>query len=408
MYDEAEMLYKNRQYTQALALYTQIVKIQPNNDIYLFGKGKCHLAMNDYDKAMFTLAKATKLRPDYAEGYVLLAKCHEKLGKTDKMIKSLEQASNYEDDQTKRFRYKMQIVEALMKTEQYKHALSQIVIARSMQPENERLLYYEAKVANQLEQYETAKKCLETLTKTLRTTDSGKRAAYYYELGYAYFHLGKTEQAQQAWKEAQYGKYKRLIARYNPQYFYHIASAYFEIYDYENAEKNLFNTLKLDANHTQAYLMLAQIQENKAKSDAGLAYYQTALNQENTPHQKVKLMFIVAQKMMEGQIHDRALEIIEDYLRLYPEEGNMLFMKSLALDYLGEYEQAAQILENLLKSTAIDHKTKTKYHFVLAEIYKKANLPEKAKLAYRSARYGTFYRAADEEYTKIMDLLTKK
>lgn len=408
MYEDAESLYKNRQYGQAILLYNQVVKKQPNNDIYLFGKGLCHIAMKDYEKAMFTLAKATKLRPDYAQGHYLLAKCYEKLGKTDKMVKSLEQASNYEDNEIKRFSYKMQIVEALMKTEKYSQALSQIVIAWSMQPENEQLLFYEGKVANQLKQYETARKRLEQATTKLRTTSNQKRASYYYELGYAYFHLGKTEKAQEAWKEAHYGKYKKLIARYNPQYFYHIASAYFEIYDYENAEKNLFNTLKLDKNYTQAYFMLAQIQERKAVVDAGLAYYRTALNQEDTPHKKIKMMSVVAKKMMEGQAYDQALEVIEDYTRLYPEERNMLFMKGLALHHLGEYEQAAQVLEGMIKSTAIDHKTKAKYHFLLAEIYKNANLPERAKLAYRSARYGTFYRAADEEYGKIVDLLTKK
>lgn len=408
MYEDAEKLYKDRQYTAALSIYNQIVKAQPNNDVYLFAKGSCHLKMKEYKKAMFTLAKATKLRPDYAQGYFLLATCYQKLGKPKSMIKSLEEASNYEDDQNKRFKYKMQIVEALMRTEQFKHALSQIVIARSMKPQNQLLLYYEGKVANQLKQYETAKKRLEQAIHKLKTISSEKRAAHYYELGYAYFHLGKTQRAKEIWKDARYGKYKKQIARYNPQYFYHVASAYFAIYDYENAEKNLKNTINLDENYTQAYLMLAQIQEHRIKGNAGINYYQKAINHANNMHHKAKIIAKLAKNMMERQIYSQALGIIEDYTRYNPEERKMLFMKGLALYHLGELKQAKIILENLTKSHLVDRKTKVKYNFVLAEIYKKLNLPEKAKLAYRAARYGTFYRAADEEYGKIVSLLTKK
>lgn len=408
VFQEAEDLFRNRQYQEALTRYNQAVELESENDIYLFGKGECHLVLKEYEKAMFTLAKATKLHPDYAKGHASLAKAYQKLGRTDSMVKSLQNAFNYEDNEHKRLQYQMLMVDVLMKAEKYAQALPKIGVARGMKPDSEQLLFYEGKAANRLGKYELAKVRLETATRMLRTTDANKRAAYFFELGYAYFHLGKPAKAREVWKEANYGKYRKLIAQYNPAYYYHIASAYFEIYDYQNAEKNLFQTLKLDNNYTQAYLMLAQIQERRSMADIGLAYYQTALNSENQSFKKVKILRMVAYKMMEGEIFDKAVEMADNYLVIYPEERNILYLKALALHHLNEYEAASQILEHLIKHTAIDHKTKVKYHFVLGEIYKKAKHPEKAKFEYRSARHGTFFRAADEEYGKIVDILTIK
>ena len=65
-----------------IAMFEEVLEIDPDDSVATFGLGQAYIQLNEYEKAIPHLEKATQIQKDFSAAYLNLGKCHEFLGQT--------------------------------------------------------------------------------------------------------------------------------------------------------------------------------------------------------------------------------------------------------------------------------------------------------------------------------------
>jgi len=88
----AHYLYIQKKFAEALALYQEILAINPNLAFVHFNIGNCHYHLQDFEAALRSFREAVRLKPDFFEAYTNLANTYGKLKRYDEAIPVIENA----------------------------------------------------------------------------------------------------------------------------------------------------------------------------------------------------------------------------------------------------------------------------------------------------------------------------
>jgi tetratricopeptide (TPR) repeat protein len=88
----AHDLYVQNKYTEALALYREILAADPKVAFIHFDAGNCAFHLKDYEAAVKSYREAIRLKPDFSEAYTNLANTYVHMKKFDEAIPFFESA----------------------------------------------------------------------------------------------------------------------------------------------------------------------------------------------------------------------------------------------------------------------------------------------------------------------------
>jgi len=400
-YMKAEKLRGTKRFIEAIEMYDRAISLEANNFKYYHSKALCYYGLKDIPNTIITIEKCLTIKKDFVPGLLLLALCYKQVQKTNEYIIALDNAFKYETDISKKVDYKTNIVIALMRNKEYARAKPHVIQARALAPSEPKLMYFEGKIYNEMNDFKSAKEVLNKLISTLTEKDPKLTAKYYYEMGYACYKLGNFELAFDYWKNADYGYFKNQIARYNPRTYLANAMCYYKMYDFAKARDNLDVAIKIQPNLTAAYMLQAEIAKKELKQDAVIAAYQTALTNETEPAKKGEICKALAQALMESQRFNDVVNITSQGIKYTPGDYQMLFLQAMAYYRVKQYVEALKVLEIILGNQSLDIENRALVNFAIATIYRTTGQNDKAKIAYKKAEVGNFAKTVQLELADI-------
>lgn len=69
-----------REAQERIGMFQEVLEIDPEDPLATFGTGMAHIQLNEYEKALPYLQRATQIQRDYSVAYLNLGKCAEFLG----------------------------------------------------------------------------------------------------------------------------------------------------------------------------------------------------------------------------------------------------------------------------------------------------------------------------------------
>ncbi|GMH35961.1 hypothetical protein BSKO_03829 [Bryopsis sp. KO-2023] len=92
---EANQLFKEKKYLQAVEGYGRAVELNPNSAIYHSNRAFAHIRLENYGAALEDAAKATEIDPSYVKGYYRRGDANFALGRFKDALKDLKKAAQY-------------------------------------------------------------------------------------------------------------------------------------------------------------------------------------------------------------------------------------------------------------------------------------------------------------------------
>lgn len=410
--DQAMLMFKNgegfrsqKKYILAISQYDQAIKLDPKQPDFYFAKGMCHFLLNEHLDGINAMEKVIALKPDYEAAYTALIKGYETVGNTDKIVATISKLASVETDQNKKMGYYNQIVQALVKQRQYAKAIPHINAALAAEPANFDMKQAEAQAYNGMGNYKKAIEVLTAFQPTFSKLDAEKAAAFYYELGFAYYHIADYTNANASFEKGFQGQYKALISKLQPSHFFNIAYGYSMIFEYTTTEKMLQTVLKIDPTFAKAYDLLADISIKQEHHHMGILYYQKAVAGLAGKDQYVEEIYNnkLIPSLINAKRYAEAVKICDQALALYPSSRNLKYLKAISLHHQAKNKEAIAIMETIVTEPGIPPLEEGLYNFASGIIYKALNNNEAAKNAFRNARKGAFTNASMYAYEMIIE-----
>lgn len=405
-YRQGMMLAKSNKCNDAIVKFQEALKLEPENYKYQFQLGKCYYKLRNYEQAINAFEYTTQLNPNYTAAYSLTAKLYSSNQDWDNAILNYEQAFQYESNTQRRVQYKLLIISMLKKADRTSEMARHIEDAKSVAPDNPEILYLDAKIKNEDGDYQGAKEDLLVAVEKMGEAPPAKSAKYYYELGYAYNKLNDYDNAQDAWQKANFGPYKKLIARErslnSPKYYYSMAISYYYSSQYEEARAQIQKALELQKDFSPGYTLMAKMARKQGKYGDAVNHLEKAIGMEANDSKKLKLQMMATQWQMDAGDFSGALSNANELLSKSPSNSRIGYMKALAQYKLGQYSASISTIDGLLNSGSLDNKTKAQLSFILGMAAKESSDAERAKEAFKNAMYGPFKPAAKNELDKLM------
>ena len=88
---EAERRHIEEEAAERIAMFKEVIDIDPDDPVATYGLGKAHIQLHQYEEAVPYLFHATEVQKDYSAAYLDLGKCHEFLDHADEAIATYQQ-----------------------------------------------------------------------------------------------------------------------------------------------------------------------------------------------------------------------------------------------------------------------------------------------------------------------------
>ncbi|WP_291724646.1 tetratricopeptide repeat protein [Bernardetia sp.] len=390
-------------YDLALQEYDKAVQREPRNHLYLFSKAQCEYQLKRPKEAANSLSYVIRLNSSYSPAYALLAKIYADQNDNKKAAQLYDIAARYESEKEKRQFYRFFVIKQNLAEKNWATAFEKIKLTKTEFPKNLELYYLESQVANYLGKYAEAVKAIETIEPVISSLHPSENARYYYQKGYAYYHLDNFEEAFKTWSKAKYGNFKSKIEEFSPARYAYLAEAYTEVRQYNEAQAYAQKALKIDPNNASAYFTLANLQNNKAKSDVDktLELYYKSAKFEKDLKRSTQIYEEIASLELSKNNFENALKATENGLTFNSGNKNLLYLNGLALFHLHKNQEAAEALQKALAQMRdpIEH---SRCMFLLGLAYRNGGKLDLARRAFANIQAQPFKIAATNE-TKLIN-----
>lgn len=399
----AEELRKNNRHKEAIDEYNKAIQSDPTNPEYVFRKGKTYILIKDVDNAIQCFEKTVQLRKDYLGAYTRLARLYAVKNKTNEAIEAFDNAFKYDSNPKEKIEYKINIIKLLMRADRFNESASHIADGLALDPNNLQLLFFNAHLNNKLGKHEAAVKDMLKATSLITSQDPRDFARFYYELGLAYYKLGKYPEAQQAFTKANFGPYKAKIFEMTPTYFQHLSTAYFKVYELEESKKMAEQAIKIKPDFSPAHEILVNISKMTVDQSAVIKQQKLAAEAKKEPGEKAQALAKVAQIEIGAGLNADALASADACLAIQPSNYNVAFIKAVALSKLNKLNEAMNVINDILKNQGIDQETKAQTYFLQGLVFNKMKNTKAANEAFKKAEQSIFRHAAIYELRKNND-----
>ncbi|MGB0523050.1 MAG: tetratricopeptide repeat protein [Flammeovirgaceae bacterium] len=422
--DNAEHLTINNRVDDAIAVYDQIIKLAPNKPLSYYRKGELFITKGRFIDAIKTLEQGvkienpskatitdkTKVSEDYLNALELLGNLYSQLFKAKNAVFYYESAYNLDDNTENKLRYQLEILNILFAVHRHQFSKKYLDKAKALQPENFDVRFFEGLYYNELEQYEEALPILEKLIAEVPKTEGNEK--YFFELGKAYFELGKYQKAKAAFKDADGGSVKFRLKEYQPEYFYMIAQALYDVLEFEISEEYLKIALQLDPGMTKAHELnqkIAGINQPKGKLiDAKKAAVESA-EKEGKTDILIENYRELAALYYQNSDYELSLDAIENWEALAKDiDLYRTLLKSMVEYKMNQPDEGLIMLNKVVKNPRMNPVAKARFHLVRGLIYMSQDKLKEAEAAFRGAYKGPFRPVCREYLNKIVKIKAKR
>lgn len=400
---KAEDYKRNNRHREAIDEYNKAIQADPANPEYVFRKGKTYILLKDIDNAIQCFEKTIQLRKDYLGAYTRLARLYAAKNKTNEAIEAFENAFKYDSNPKEKVEYKINIIKLLMRADRFNESASHIADGLALDPSNLQLLFFNAHLNNKLGKHDLAVKDMLKATSLITSQDPRDFARFYYELGLAYYKLGKYNEAQQAFTKANFGPYKAKIFEMSHIYFQHLSTAYFKVYELEESKKMAEQAIKIKPDFSPAHEMLVNISKMTIDQSAVIKQQKLAAEAKKEPGEKAVAFAKIAQIELGAGLYNDAVASADICLAVQPTNYNAAFIKAVALYKLNKLNDAMNVANEILKYQGVDLETKTQIYFLQGLIFNKMKNTKAANEMFKKIDQGSFKYAATYELRKNND-----
>ena len=152
----------------------------------------------------------------------------------------------------------------------------------------------------------------------------------HYDLGMAFFHQGRCEEAVRHLSEAMRGMPDGLDVQYAPaRMHFHLGRALLAVARSEEAGEHFAETLRLEPNHAAARYQLALAQADLGRTEEAVAHYTKAVELQPAVDTSPTLHHLLATSYLEGRQFRRALQHEEKALQLARATGDEKLVETL-------------------------------------------------------------------------------
>ncbi|MCS7004057.1 MAG: tetratricopeptide repeat protein [Cytophagales bacterium] len=402
IFANAEQLRKSNDLIRAIDEYDRALKIAPDDIRCHFMKGMCYFSLKDYDNAINSFTRVTTIKPEHVQAYTMLAKCYHEKDLFNKELESYDLAFKYDSDPAKKLQYKLQDANLAIQKEKYDIALKYVQDAKQLDPENLQVLYYEGLVYNKLKRYHDAKAILTKAIALLPSKEPKVIAKYYFELGFAHNKLKEYDKAHEAFKHANFGVYKPIIAKLSPEYYTMAAQSYMLMGDLDEAKQLLDIALQMNPEYTRAYILQANLAQRRTNQTVAINYYKKAASLEKDPKVLESIHTNLIRLLLDNGMYDDVIALAEDAVRHDEKNFHILFAEGIALHRKKELSKAVQAFEALEQfHHTLSPDQKAQFHFMLGITYKEMKEFAKAKEHFHKAMHGAMKAIAEIELEEM-------
>lgn len=404
-YVEAEKYFKATNWKKALAEYQRALSTaEPNSSNifkYHYQMSRCYFKIRNAPKAIEAANMSIQSKQDYVPAYLILARLYGKTKKYDEANSALESAFKYEKDSNRKVKYIIKVMRYYAQRRDWVTALEKVKQALAVAPKEPIVNYYYAKISNQNEDYEAAKKAITNVKPSLEIMQKKDYARYYFELGVALYNLKEFNAANRAFKKADFGSFITKVRKYKPQYFLSIATAYFKVHENEISRNYVDKALEIQESYPYAHIMMAQLakRENEDPS-AMIKSLKMAVTHETNFVRKVQLYDKIAELQIDSKQYDECLKTLEESLKIKSDDPMAWFEKSIALYKMGKYTESANTINTILRKTN-SKKMEADMHFLLGLALKKDKKYSASKQAFYRARSSSLRNACILEINAV-------
>ncbi len=296
--------------------YDKIVRENPNDFEAMYGKASCEFILKRPKSALYSLHQTIRVEPTYAPAYALMGKILKATNKVDSALICYELASQYEQDNSKKVEYKGYIIMKLIKEKKMTEAYSKIKEIYTVAPTNKNVAFFYAKMSNQFNQYEDAKNSMQKIESDLAMMDIRESAKYYYEYGYALYHLQQFDASKIILQKIHFGPYKRSVDKLTAPYFYHLGSLYAKFHEDGTAITHLDQALLVDKDYTKAHLLKAQLSKRGQDVNETVEHMKNAIKNQPDPLKKLMLFDKLAEVQLDAGDYEGSLATLNQALKL--------------------------------------------------------------------------------------------
>lgn len=195
------------------------------------------------------------------------------------------------------------------------------------------------------------------------------------------------------------GQFQKAVAEYdkalrnepsNHNYLYGKALAEFQSRNSESSINSLVSLFKLKNDFAPAYLLLAQIYQQKGDADRAIAFYDSAAKYDANVENKLKYKFIVTNKYIKDNNFKLAFEKAKDMVHLAPKDLKVVYYYARLANANGHYKEAVEAIlpvEALIKAVPNEA---AKFYYELGSAYFNLEEYAKASQAWEKAKTGEF------------------
>ncbi len=392
IFAKAEGFRTKGMFVEALTEYDRATVLDPKNADYFYYKGYCAFQLKDYGLAAASLQQCLILKPNHVLAQKVLIRLYAQIGDKPKQKEALQTAIQIVSNEDEKYELYKEAIALSFETDDYDKTLDLIAKAQQLNlgRSDLELTYIQASIYNSRGDYSQAVDLMNRTIELFKTKDPERTAKFYYELGYGLHRLGHYKESIEVLKNANYGKYKALVAKLNPSYYLQAAICYMNINDFELSKNYLLKALKMKPEFSTAYLNLGKIAEREADQSEAIEYYKNALQGEKNDQRIASIYENLAQLYLDNRFYDKAIESCDEYLKINPKNYTILFQKAIALYKKENYPQAISILETISNITTLDEYTRSKFYFALGVAYIHYEKSADAQRALRNVVSETF------------------
>lgn len=282
----------------ALEIIEKLLAKSPKNPVVLLTYSRLLLQDKQFEPALKVLRTLLSQVPDHNEAVPLYAYVLEKQGKPKLALFWMKQAlQTYPNKQDWRLMYARMLADA----EQFEESIKQFKQLLSENPEqNDTFLYALGILSVQIKQFSAAKSYFLQLIKIGERVNTSR------------YYLGQIAQEEKDLKKA--------------------------IYWYKQIDSG--------PNYLNAQARIALILAKQGKLDKALEYLKTA--QLNHPDEAINLMILEADLLDEQKRYSEAMAVYNAALKLEPENTELLYMRAMMAEKLGDIALLEQDLRRIL------------------------------------------------------------
>lgn len=401
-YVNGETLRQAGKHDAAIKEFNKALQKEPTNYKYLYSKAFSEFKLRQNQPAMQTLQAAIKVQADFVEGYTLMAEIAKADNNLDEACKHYDMAFKYEKNVDKQVEYKFFIMNKFIRFKNIAEAYENVKEAREVAPNNENVIYYYAKLGNILGKYADTKAALLPIESKFGAMKAEDGAKFYYELGYAYFHLEDYKTADATFKKITVASYQSKIDKFTPKYFCSLALTYFKYHENALSKQYVDKAVKIQHGYPLAHVLLAQLSKRNNDHKSTISHLESAVTHEKNVLKQVDLYDKIADMQLELGLYDQCLATVHKSLELKADDNEAIFTRNLVFYKKNEYQACVNSVNIALKNP-MDEAKKAEFNFLMALCYKKLNDKAKAKAAFLSATGSSLKDAAELEIVGLSD-----